>query len=152
MSEEKNLMGEALDWDSEIEKESEFTLLPDGEYPFTVINMERQRFDGSEKMAPCPMAKITIEINTREGSATIFDRLMLNKKMEWKLSSFFGSIGQKKHGDKLKMDWGRVVGSTGHAKIGTREYNGKKYNEIRSYVYAEDAIPPKATEYKAGSF
>ncbi len=154
MADEKNVnvMGEALDWDSEIEKENEFVLLPDGEYEFTVLNMERQRFDGSEKMAPCPMAKLTLDVRSREGNATVMDRLMLNRKMEWKLSAFFGSIGQRKHGDKLKMDWNKVVGSEGHAKIGTREYNGKKYNEVRSYVYAEDAVPPKAAEYKKGSF
>ena len=147
-----NVMGEAFDWDSEISKESEFLLLPDGEYEFTVLNMERQRFDGSEKMAPCPMAKLTLDVRSREGNVTITDRLLLNSKMEWKLSSFFGSIGQKQHGSKVKMNWNTVIGSEGHAKIGTREYNGKKYNEIRSYVYAEDAAPPKATEYKKGSF
>jgi len=147
-----NVMGEAFDWDSEISRESEFVLLPDGEYEFTVTNMERQRFDGSDKMAPCPMAKVTLEVLSRDGNVTISDRLLLNSKLEWKLSAFFGSIGQKKHGDKLKMNWGAVVGSTGHAKIGTREYNGKKYNEIRAYVYAEDAVPAKAAEYKKGSF
>lgn len=153
MSEEKNLnLGEALDWDSEISKENEFLLLPDGEYEFTVINMERQRFEGSDKMTPCPMAKITLDVRSRDGNVTVMDRLMLNRKMEWKLSSFFGSIGQRKHGEKLHMDWAKVVGSEGHAKIGTREYNGKKYNEVRSYIYSEDAVPPKAAEYKAGSF
>lgn len=147
-----NVMGEAFDWDSEIEKENEFVLLPDGEYPFVVINMERQRFDGSEKMAACPMAKVTLDVRSRDGNVQLTDRLLLNSKMEWKLSSFFGSIGQKRHGAKLKMDWSKVVGSTGHATIGTREYNGKKYNEIKSYVYAEDAAPDKAVEYKKGSF
>ena len=53
-------MGVALEWDSIIEKESEFVLLDDGEYDFTVTDLERGRFDGSEKMSACPMAKVTL--------------------------------------------------------------------------------------------
>lgn len=144
-------MGEAMDWEDEIEKESEFVLLEPGEYEFKVAGFERQRFDGSEKMAPCPVAKLTLEVNAERGTASIFDRLFLNSKAEWKLSAFFGSIGQKKHGEKLRMNWQQVVGAKGHAKIKQREYNGKTYNEVDSYIYAEDVVPP-AKAWKAGGF
>ena len=33
------------------------------------------------------------------------------------LCAFFTAIGQRQHGEKLKMDWSKVVGSTGRAKI-----------------------------------
>ncbi len=155
MSEINNL-GEAYNWDSEIERENEFVFLPDGEYDFRVVAFERQRFEGSEKMAPCPAAKLTLEFTAPSGmTATVFDRLLLNSKMEWKLSSFFGAIGQKRHGEKLKMDWNQVIGSTGRAKVGSREYNGRKYNEVRSYIYKEDVVPgsaPSGGSYRAGSF
>ncbi len=146
--------GMALDWDGEIEKENEFILLPSGEYDFTVVDFARQRFEGSEKMSACPVAKLTLEIASDKGTVTVFDRLMLNSKMEWKLSSFFGAIGQKRHGEKLKMNWNDVIGSTGRAKIKTREYNGRKYNEVQSYIYKEDVIPSRGTgsSYQAGSF
>ena len=148
-----NTMGEAFDWDSEIEKENEFVFLPDGEYDFRVTAFERQQFDGSEKMAPCPMAMLTLEFPTNGGAAIVRDRLLLNSKMEWKLSSFFGAIGQKKHGARLKMDWSKVVGSTGRAKVGMREYNGRKYNEVKSYIYKDDVVPnAKSGGFKAGSF
>ena len=155
MSEINNL-GEAYNWDSEIERENEFVFLPDGEYDFRVVAFERQRFEGSEKMAPCPAAKLTLEFTAPSGmTATVFDRLLLNSKMEWKLSSFFGAIGQKRHGEKLKMDWNQVIGSTGRAKVGSREHNGRKYNEVRSYIYKEDVVPgsaPSGGSYRAGSF
>ena len=146
-------MGAALDWDSEIEKEKEFVLLPAGEYDFTVIGFERQRFDGSEKMAPCPMAKLTLEVSNGKDKTTVFDRLYLSTKAEWRLSGFFGAIGQKKHGERLRMNWQQVIGSRGRAKVGVRTYNGKDYNEIKSYIYAEDVVPaPKAGSYQAGMF
>ena len=150
-----NSMGEAFTWDSEIEKENEFVFLPDGEYDFRVVAFERQHFDGSDKMAPCPAAKLTLEVDSSAGTATINDRLLLNSKMEWKLSSFFGAIGQKRHGEKLKMDWSKVIGSTGRAKFGHRAYNGKEYNEVKSYIYKEDVVPgsaPSGASFKAGSF
>ena len=38
-------------WDDEINNESsDFVLLPEGDYDFTVDKFERARFDGSEKM------------------------------------------------------------------------------------------------------
>lgn len=150
-----NNMGEAYEWDSEIEKENEFVFLPDGEYNFRVVAFERARFDGSEKMAACPAAKLVLEVEASAGVATINDRLLLNSKMEWKLSSFFGAIGQKKHGERLKMDWGKVIGSAGRAKIGHRTYNGRDYNEVKEYIYKEDVVPgsaPSGSTYKAGSF
>ena len=150
-----NSMGEAFTWDSEIEKENEFVFLPDGEYDFRVVALERQRFEGSEKMGPCPLAKLTLEVDAPVGTATINDRLLLNSKMEWKLSSFFGAIGQKKHGERLKMDWGKVIGSVGRAKIGHRTYNGRDYNEVKEYIYKEDVVPgsaPSGSTYRAGSF
>lgn len=133
--------GAALDWDSEIEQENEFVLLPEGEYKFTVMSFERQRFNGSDKMGPCPVAKLTLEVTDGKLKATVFERLFLNSKAEWKLSSFFGAIGQKKHGEKLKMDWQSVVGSSGRAKIGVRKYNNREYNEVRSFIYADDVVP-----------
>jgi len=145
-------MGVALDWDSVIEKESEFVLLDDGEYDFTVTDLERGRFDGSERMGACPVAKVTLEINSAAGKAKLTERLYLISSNEWKLSAFFGCIGQKKHGEKLQMDWSKVVGSTGRAKIGHREYKGKTYNDIKTYIYKEDTAPPAAGGFKAGKF
>ena len=39
-----------LGWDDVIEKESDFTLLPAGDYDFTITGFERARHEGSEKL------------------------------------------------------------------------------------------------------
>ena len=53
-------MNGALSWDSQIEQESEFVVLPAGKYNFVVESMERGHFGGSEKMSACPMAVLTL--------------------------------------------------------------------------------------------
>lgn len=56
-----NMPDAALDWDSEVTNEQrEFVLLPAGDYLFTVQSFERARYEGSAKLPPCSMAKLTI--------------------------------------------------------------------------------------------
>ena len=53
----------ALSWDDEFTNEQqEFVLLPEGDYAFEVTGMERARFEGSAKLPPCSMAKLTLKI------------------------------------------------------------------------------------------
>ena len=140
--------GRALDWNDEIEQESEFELLPAGEYDFRVAVMERSFFNGSEKMDPCNMARLTLQIAspTTGNSINVFDRLYLSSKAEWRISQFLICIGQKKKGEKIKPDWNAVEGSTGRAKIGIHKYNGKESNEVVQY------LPKAQRTFTAGAF
>ena len=131
-----------LDWDDEIEKDGDgFTVLPVGEYPFTVVDFERERFtpkDGG-KLPACNMAIVHIKLDGGDlGTATIKDRLYLHSMTEGLLCAFFTGIGQRSHGEKVAMNWDRVNGSTGRAKVGIRKYtkDGKamEINEINQYL------------------
>ena len=53
---EMNNEGFALGWDDEFTNEQqEFVLLPEGEYPFEVTQMERARYEGGAKLGrPAP--------------------------------------------------------------------------------------------------
>ena len=52
-----------LDWESEIVNDAqEFILLEDGDYNFTVMAVERGRFNGSDKMPACNVAKVKLKI------------------------------------------------------------------------------------------
>jgi len=125
-------------WDDEIEKDSEFVLLQPGDYDFTVMNFERGRHSGSEKLPPCPMATVQLQVSTAEGPINVFHKIFLHSRTEWGMSTFFSAIGQKKKGEKLKMDWSKVPGSTGRAKFGIRTWEGKEYNEVKKF-YSKDA-------------
>lgn len=129
-------MDRELSWDDEIVQDSEFVTLIPGEYPFTVKGFERARTNGSDKLPPTAMAIVDIEIN---GQATVKDRLVLHSKMEWKLSEFFVSLGMKKKGEPLKMNWGAIIGKTGRCKVINEEYKGNTYNRIDKYLEPEQA-------------
>lgn len=147
-------VGTELDWDSEIQQESpNFITLPDGEYEFEVISFERARYAGGEKLPPCNQAKLKLQITVPEGIATIQHNLFLHSRCEGILSAFFNCIGGKKHGEKAKMDWNKVIGAKGRAKIGTRIYKENTYNEVKRFLDPDDATTQHpATGNKAAGF
>jgi hypothetical protein len=144
--------GRALDWDDEIQKDSDFTVLPEGEYAFEVKDFERARHQGSEKLPPCNKAVMHIRLNGGDlGSTTVKHNLFLHEITEGMISAFFTAIGMKKHGEKLKMDWPGTIGRTGRAKIKIRKYEGNEYNEVSRFLEPDDGAAPKAG-YTAGDF
>lgn len=135
---EFNNQGRELAWDDVITKDSEFILLPEGDYDFVVENFERARHNGSEKLPACYKAIIKITIWYEGQKVTIDHNLFLHSSTESMLSAFFSSIGQKKKGESLKMNWNAVPGASGKCKIGHQEYNGNKYNQIKKFYPAEE--------------
>lgn len=132
-----NNQGYELGWDATIVNDApEYVVLPDGEYAFTVTKIERARFNGSEKMPACNMAKITCTITLPAGMSgvcTVTHNLLMHSRFEGRLSEFFTSIGMKKKGHPLQINW-NVIGLKGRCKLGTRTYNGNTYNEIKSFL------------------
>ena len=119
-----------MDWDDVLESDgAEFVVLPEGDYTFTITNFERGRFPGSAKIPACNKATISINIDNDIGVATARFDLILYRTLEWKIASFFRSIGQKKHGEKVTMNWNGIVGARGKAHIKPRTY--QKGNEDR---------------------
>lgn len=119
-----------LEWDDAIESDGqEFVILEEGDYNFTVTGFERGRFPGGQKIPACNKAALTLQVSTPQGIAVIHTDLLLYKSMEWKLSAFFRCIGQKKHGERLVMDWNRVIGSRGRAHFKPRNYTDRDGNE-----------------------
>lgn len=153
----ENINERELDWNDTIEKDaSEYILLQEGDYDFTVESFERARHPGSEKLPPCNKAVLKLKINTEKGTAYISHNLFLHTITEGMLSAFFSSIGQKKKGEPLRMDWGRVPGSTGRARIGIRLYTTKdgeqrQANEIKRF-YPKEKGASQGPSYKAGEF
>lgn len=97
-----------MDWNDSIESDGqEFILLEEGDYNYVVTNFERGRFPGGQKIPACNKATITVQVDTADGVASIKFDLLLYRSVEWKISAFFRSIGQKKHGKKLYLDYMR---------------------------------------------
>ena len=135
-----------LDWNDTIEDDGqELIVLEPDDYNFTVMSFERKRFPGGAKIPPCNKAELVLQVKTDKGIALTHLDLLLYKTMEWKLTAFFRCIGKKKQGEKLVMDWSRVVGSMGRAHFRPRSYtdrsgNERQANELDRFYDYEDAF------------
>lgn len=132
-----------MDWDDVIQDDGqEFVVVPEGDYTFTVTGFERGRFPGSAKIPACNKATISISIDNDKGVANARFDLILYRTLEWKIASFFRCIGQKKHGEKVVMNWNGIVGARGKAHIKPRTYTKdgeeRQVNDVdRFYDYDE---------------
>ena len=126
----KNAAAGCMDWDDTIEKDGEeFITLPEGDYVFEVVDFARGHYPGSQKIPPCNKAVLTLRVKTDDGVAGIRTDIIMHRTLEWKVSSFFRSIGKKQKGEKLVMKWNSVVGCRGRAHIRPRTFTAKDGTE-----------------------
>lgn len=139
-------LGQDLGWEGYvIDDGPSFELLDAGYYPFRVKKLEKERFEGSSKMASCSRAKLTLEINAGDHFVTVFDRIMLNTKMQWRISRFFECLGFTKDDEgRMQMHWNEVEDKEGWLKIGVREYTNKEGNKQQSNDVEEYCYPRQA--------
>lgn len=139
----------AMDWDDAIlEDGMEYVLLEEGDYNFVVRDFERGHFPGSAKLPACNKATLTLEVDTREGTAMVKHDIILCRTLEFRISEFFRAIGQKKHGERLVMNWNAVVGSKGRARFKPRPYTNKDgeqkmANNVDKFYDYDPAFFPK---------
>lgn len=147
---------EELGYEGVIENEDGgFTLLPEGDYDFTISKVTRGRYEGSDKMPACNSVTVELTVWGPQDKTTITERFFLVKKFEWKLSQFFLSIGLKKHGEQLVMCW-NIEGMRGKCKVYIDHYkkndgsDGQSNKIKKFYAYDEQvqtASPqPTATQ------
>lgn len=134
---------EELDFEGEISEESSgFTLLPEGDYDFTVNKVSRTRYSGGDNIPACNEVDVELSVWGANGQHTLQKvRFFLMKKFEWKLSQFFLCLGIKKHKEPLRMRW-NIEGMNGKCKLEVRDYTSKngrsgQINEVK-YFYAYD--------------
>ena len=149
MSEYANNMEREFSWEDVIANDSEFELLPEGDYNIRVQKGERGRYPGGDKRPPCNMALLSIEVFTGQRRATLDHRLYLHSRCEGLLCEFFTAIGQRKHGEALVPRWNDLVGATGTCKVGVHEWDGRsgkmKSNDIRRfYEKGTNPVAPQA--------
>lgn len=143
--------GRVLGWDDQIENDSpDFILLPDGDYEFEVSSFERAWYAGGAKLPPCPQAVVFLRIESPEGTATVRNNFFLHSSVEGLICAFFTAIGLRKKGEPFAMNWNKVIGTRGRAKVGTRTYDGKQYNEIKRFYEPDESAA--APTYQAGRF
>lgn len=140
----------ALDWDvceadPDDGSHGGWTLLPEGFYPFRVERMERERYQGSQKMPQCPMAKLTLAVTGADGRDTsVQQRLYITRNQLWKVSRFMESVGRGRNkAGKVIIDWGGIEGMGGFVKLKVRSYTGRdgqerQTNDVEWFVKPEE--------------
>lgn len=136
----------ALDWNSEIEET--YLDLPDGNYDFTVVELERGHYEpkpDSKIKEPCPQVKVYVEIKdpNSDQKAKVNSLLILHTRTKGLLCNFFRSIGVMKKGESLKMDW-NVIGKTGKLKL---SHNDKNYMQIEKFLSPEETTTQAKTSW-----
>lgn len=134
-------LGQDLGWEGYVVDDgTSFELLQEGYYPFTVVKLDRERFEGSAKMAACSRAKLTLEVVAGDHTVNVIDRLMLNTKMQWRISRFFEALGFTKDAEgRMQMHWNDIIEKQGWLKLKIREYTNKEgeerqINEVDAYL------------------
>ena len=152
MADEKNM---SFGWDDEVE-ESEFELMPDGDYFFEVTQFERAWYEAKpgSKIDSCNQANIELTINwTNEQGVSrtskLVHKLKLSRSLQFMIYQFFESIGLRKKGDgSTTMPWNSIVGKTGICQIGHHEDGkGNTYNDIVKCYPTE--LAPNVTKNSA---
>lgn len=132
-----------LGWDDIISSDGkEFTVLPEGDYNFTVERFERGRTGSESKHPGCNMAIVTLRVHSPQGDVFVTDNITLHTSMEWKISQFFRALGMKKRGEQLRPDWPGTGGRSGRCTLIIKPYNGKDYNKVKEYHDPEEAPAP----------
>lgn len=124
----------AIGWDDAICCDStEFTVLPEGDYPFTVVKFDRQHHTGSAKMPACGKTVLTIQLDGGPlGTTLVTENLFMHQKMLWKIKQFLVSIGQGKEEDKeIHPRWTEVPGASGRCHVVVQDYQSTKYGDTR---------------------
>ena len=150
----------AYNWDSTIENDGgDFKLLEPGIYPFVIKKIEKGYFNGSSNVPPCPKANLTLRVGEGMKISDVFDGILLDDSLEWKLCQFFTGIGSRKHGETLQMNWdeGYLVGKGGWVEIEHREYmkegETRTTNQVSRYIDPADMKKAKAeTSASAGEW
>ena len=142
--------GRELGWDDSISQESSFIELPEGDYDFTIDHYDRARFPGSEKIPACNMATVYFNVRGADGAeASVRENFILHTRMEWKLSELFRSVGLKKEGEEVRMNWNALPGLTGRCHI-TLDPDGK--DPSKKYNHIKKLYPKEPKKFEAGKF
>ena len=145
---------EKFGWEDEIQNDGEeFITLEEGDYNFVITEFERGQYAGGSKIPACNMAKLTLQVKTDAGTANVKTNLLLVKSLEWKLSSFFRSIGMKKHGEKLVMKWNEIIGKHGRAHFAPRVYftdtgEERKANDCKRFIDYDPSFFEEADKWE----
>jgi len=126
-------MAKPLDWGDTVTKDEAFSLLPEGDYNFTITGFERGRYAGGDKLPECNKAVITIKVDDGVNTGTIVHNFFLLDTWENRIGAFFLAIGLKKKGEPVSIaKFSDCIGKTGRCKVIVDEYTNRQGSKNKS--------------------
>lgn len=136
-------LGQALGWGDDLDVSAAVQKLAEGPATFEVAMVARSRFEGSEKICPCPMAVLTLRVRDKEGQVADIERnVILNSKMAWLIGDLMRSVGLLGEGSgtiKSSM-WDQLEGRKGVCEVVTvTSGRGTTYSSVERFVHGDEA-------------
>ena len=138
-----------LDWDSTFDYVPEFTIFEPGIYDFEVVSFERQRHvpQNGGKLPECNKAVVKLLVSDGINESKLTENFYLVKKCEWRISSFFVSLGLIQENEPVNVKlFEKAMGCTGKLKLKKSvTTNGNERNEIERFLKPEAPKPAPTT-------
>lgn len=137
------------------DKGGEFILLPEGDYEFTVTQIERGRYNPKpgSKIGPCVQVTVTLRVTDPQTGKPVDlkHNLYMWGTTVGMIAQYYDSIGIHKKGTPLSLDWRPDVhiGKTGKLKLAHRSYKSNDgqdriANDIKRLYPKENTAPQQS--------
>jgi hypothetical protein len=133
-----------------------YTLLPEGDYPFTVVNISSKRYqpgpNSTGKTGPCKQIILTLRVMDPSNGAAVdltHNLYMWNSRANLgMIAQFYDSVGMHKKGEPIRFDWRPevLIGKTGKLALNHKIHKDdtnkpadqqRRYNNV-SKLYAKE--------------
>ena len=123
----------------------ESPLLPDGIYPFEVVN-------ATEKVSNAGNAKIELTLLVGPDHTRVYDNITFTEASAWRITAFLQATGTfLKANEEVSVEAEDCIGRKGECSIITETYNGRTRNRIDAYLLPNpvaSTASPSATKSK----
>lgn len=114
----------AIPMDGNFEVEAPSSLIPEGEYLFTIAQMKREQVEAKGNMPKHTNIKFMLRLENADGPAgTVWDNLRMYMKWAWKFSAIAKSIGHTPPDSKSsRIIWANFEGAQGRVRITVKDW------------------------------
>ena len=121
----------------------ESPLLPDGIYPFEVVN-------ATEKVSNAGNAKIELTLLVGPDNVRVYDNITFTEASAWRITAFLQASGTfLKPNEEVSLEAEDCIGRKGQCSIVTETYNGRTRNRVDAYLLPNPVSPatPKSKQF-----
>ena len=112
----------AIPMDGAVEYDGSYSLPPEGEYFFTVVDWKKVQTQAKGKMPNHINIKFKLDLENADGQrGTVWDNLRMYQKWVWKYAEIAKAIGHTSpDSTQIRIDWSRFVGASGKVRLSHR--------------------------------